>query len=242
MAKKLNIASMVPKILMEPVAHNDTRYIRCHVLIVCEGEKTEPNYFRSFNMMKNSSGMVYEISTAGGGINTLQVVDKAIELRNKAAAQGKPYDTVWAVFDRDSFKAADFDNAITKAESNNIGCAWSNEAFELWYVYHFDNRCTAMSRKDYKDVIEQRVRSCGIGAGSKPYSYLKNDPKMRATLSACQCDESVAIRRAERQADSFFDQKYHTHNPCTTVYRLVRLLIGKDKEFIRFIESKLEEK
>lgn len=242
MAKKLNIASLEPKILMEPVAHDDKRYIRCHVLIVCEGEKTEPNYFRSFNMMKNSSGMVYEVSTAGGGINTLQVVDKAIELRDKAASQGKAYDSVWAVFDRDSFKAADFDNAIVKAQSNNIGCAWSNEAFELWYVYHFDDRCTAMSRKDYKDVITQRVRATGYKVGNKEYAYLKNDPKMRATLSACQCDEHIAIRRAERQANSFDDQKFHDHNPCTTVYQLVRLLIGEDKNFNRMIESKLEEK
>ena len=242
MAKKLNIATLEPRIVLEPVAHDDRRYIRCHVLIVCEGEKTEPNYFRSFSMMKNSSGLDYEVSTAGGGINTLQVADKAIELRDKAEAKGKPYDSVWAVFDRDSFKAADFDNAIAKAGSNGIGCAWSNEAFKLWYVYHFDDRCTPMSRKEYKDVITGRVRDSGYRNGNKEYSYLKNDPMMRCILSQCQCDEKIAIRRAERQAMNFEDKKFHDHNPCTTVYKLVRLLIGEDKDFIHFIESKLSEK
>lgn len=161
MAKKLNINTVVPKILMEPVAQGDLRYIRCSILIVCEGEKTEPNYFKSFSMMKNSSGFVYEVFTDGGGISTLKVVEKAIELRDKAGAQGKPFDAVWAVFDRDSFKPNDFDNAIMKAEANGIGCAWSNEAFELWYVYHFDNRITAMNRTSYKGVITKRVRGKG---------------------------------------------------------------------------------
>ena len=171
MAKKLNIADMQPHIVLEPIAQNDMRYIRCRVLIVCEGEKTEPNYFRSFNMMKNSSGLVYEINCDGGGINTMQVVDKAIELKDKAERQGNPYDTVWSVFDRDSFKAADFDNAIAKAKSHGIGCAWSNEAFELWYVYHFDARCTAMSRTEYKNVITQRVIAAGYKSANTPYIY-----------------------------------------------------------------------
>ena len=96
MAKKLNISDLQPSIVLDPVAKDDIRYIRCRVLIVCEGEKTEPNYFRSFSMMKNSSGLVYEVSCKGGGINTLQVVEKAIELRDKAEKQGLPYDSVWA--------------------------------------------------------------------------------------------------------------------------------------------------
>ena len=36
--------------------------IKCRVLIVCEGLKTEPNYFKSFHMMKNSGGLVFEIT------------------------------------------------------------------------------------------------------------------------------------------------------------------------------------
>ncbi len=239
MVKKVDIGSLEPKILMKPVAKDDKRYIRCKILIVCEGEKTEPNYFRSFNMMKNSSGLVYAVDTAGGGINTIQVVNKAIELKEEAEKLSKPYDSVWAVFDRDNFKPADFDNAIDKAKKNKIGCAWSNEAFELWYVYHFDDRCTAMCCKEYKDIITKRVRANGY---CKKYTYLKNDPRMRAILSACHCDEDVAIRRAERQSKAFHDNKFYNHNPCTMVYKLVRQLIGKDKKFVNLIKKNLEQK
>lgn len=242
MAKKLNIASLQPKILMESVAHNDPKYIRCRILIVCEGEKTEPNYFRSFSMMKNSSGLVYQVDTAGGRINTLQVVDKAIEIKEKAEKNKKPYDSVWAVFDCDSFGASDFDNAINKANANGIGCAWSNEAFELWYVYHFDDRHTRMGRKEYKAVITKRVHEAGYRDGNKKFTYRKNDPNMRAILSACQCDEHVAIKRAEDQSTTFNDHKFHNQNPCTMVYKLVKQLIGEDKDFVNHIKSKLREK
>ena len=242
MAKKLNIASLQPKIIMEPVANDDKRYIRCHILIVCEGEKTEPNYFRSFSMMENSSGLVYQVDTEGGKISTIQVVDKAIALKQKAEKAKKPYDSVWAVFDRDSFKDTNFDKAINKANKNGIGCAWSNEAFELWYVYHFDFRNTPMSRKDYEDIITKRVCAAGYRCGNKKYTYLKNDPKMRSILRDCKCDENLAIKCAERQSETFIDNKFHDHNPCTMVYKLVRQLIGKDKEFINLVKSKLEEK
>ena len=243
MAKKLNIKLLdEPKILMEPVSQNDKRFIRCRILIVCEGEKTEPNYFRSFSMMKNSSGLVYEVKTAGGGINTIQVVNKAIELKEKAEKERTPYDSVWAVFDRDSFRATNFDNAINKAEEKGIGCAWSNEAFELWYVYHFDDRCTAMNRKEYKDVITNHVRVTGYHNSNKEYTYQKNDSNMRAILSACKCDEEKAISRAEHQSETFDDKRFSIHNPCTMVYKLVKQLIGKDKIFVNHIKSKLEEK
>ena len=242
MAKKIDINQQDLKILIEPVGKNDKKYIRCRVLIVCEGAKTEPNYFKSFNMMKNSSSLVFEINTTGGGINTIQVVEQAVKIKEAAEKQGNPYDSVWAVFDKDSFKDSDFDTAILKAEKKGIGCAWSNEAFELWYVYYFDNRCTGMSRADYQKVITKRVQERKCCKGKNKYAYAKNDPNMRSILSKCRCDERIAIKRAEKQAKTFDNQKFSTHNPCTMVYKLVRQLIGEDCVFNDLIKKKLEEK
>ncbi len=243
MAKKLNISDLEPYSLLTPVDNKDAHYVHCRVLIVCEGEKTEPNYFRSFSMMKNSSGLVFEVNCDGGGINTIQVVDKAIELRDKAEKQGNPYDSVWAVFDRDSFKPSAFDSAILKAEAHHIGCAWSNEAFELWYVYHFDARCTELPRSEYKRIITKRVKTFGYKNGAKPYMYKKNDERMRyLLLEICKCSEKEAIRRASEQRKKYNDKRFHTHNPCTTVDKLVSLLIGEDKKFNKEIEKSLSKK
>lgn len=238
MAKKLNIADLQPPHFMEPVSHQDTHYIHCRVLIVCEGEQTEPNYFASFSMMKNASNLVYEVTNAGGRISTIQVVTKAMELRDKAIRNGNPYDAVWAVFDKDNFPDADFDSAIAKARTNNIGCAWSNEAFELWYVYHFDNRITPMSRRDYQNTITKRI----CAAGKKGFKYKKNDPDMRKILAECGGNEKQAIIFSAKQEEAFPDTKYHAHNPCTTVYQLVRLLRGEDKNFNKAVAKDLNKK
>ena len=244
MAKKKNITKMkCPSVFNQNEGQTNAHKIKCRVLIVCEGLKTEPNYFKSFHMMENSGGLVFEITNAGGGINTIKVVQKAIELRDKAIGDKKPYDITWAVFDKDSFDADKFDNAIKMANSNGIRCAWSNEAFELWYIYHFENRITPMSRNEYAHKITTLVREKQkLKTGKKStFVYKKNDPEMRSILLGCGCNEQQAIRWAKEQSESFDAQDYHSHNPCTKVYELVELLLGEDKVFnekIRAIMTK----
>ena len=234
--KKILSAVNLSRFGYKEVEHDDVK-VRCHILIVCEGEKTEPNYFKSFDQMRHGD-VVYEIECDGGKINTIQVVDKAIELKKKAEAAGKPYDAVWAVFDKDDFPASSFNAAIIKAEQHEIGCAWSNEAFELWYVFHFVNRVTAMSREEYKSAISRHVNESPSYNEKAKYSYRKNDAKTRATLLAYG-DEARAIRYAQNQDNTFMDERYATHNPCTTVYKLVRLLRGEDKAFNKKISEDL---
>lgn len=236
--KKLDINKIQNDARFIRVDKQDKRFVHCKVLIVCEGEKTEPNYFKSFELMKNNSDLVFEMDFGGGGINTMAVVDKAIELRNLANEKRQPFDAVWAVFDKDDFDNADFDNAINKANKNNIGCAWSNEAFELWYVYHFDNRNTAMKRSQYKRTITDRIRKNGM----KKFTYKKNNPQMRQILADYGGNEELAIKYAQAQNESFNNKKYHTHNPATTVYKLVKLLRGEDKFFNSRIKKSVNAK
>lgn len=230
MAKKKKLNTVDLNRFSAKSVSKESKLIRVKVLIVCEGEKTEPNYFRSFSQIANGSGYVYDVTTEGGGINTLWVVDKAAELKKKAESIGQPYDTVWAVFDKDSFLDQNFDNAVVKARKLGIGCAWSNEAFELWYVLHFDSRCTAMSRKDYQHIIEARVNGSGKYPEKRKYVYKKNDKAARTILTTCG-DEMLAVRYAERLHKQFEGTAPHSANPCTTVYELVRLLLGQDKNF-----------
>ena len=237
MSKKKKLSSMnLEQYSYKEATHEDVK-VHCRILIVCEGEKTEPSYFKSFDQMQHDS-IVYEINCEGGKINTMQVVEKAIELRDKAIESGSPYDTVWAVFDKDDFPSASFNAAIEKANRHNIGCAWSNEAFELWYVFHFVNRVTAMNREEYKKAISKYINDSPTYNQKAKYTYRKNDPKSHITMTTYG-DEARAIRFASNQAASFSDTRYATHNPCTTVYKLVRLLRGEDKEFNKKIMDDL---
>lgn len=209
------------------------RQIVCKILIVCEGTKTEPNYFEAFKTL-NGGTIVYDIDVRGLGQNTTDVVDKAIELKSKG-----DYDRVWAVFDKDSFSANKFNGAIIKAQNNGIGCAWSNEAFELWYLYHFKNRVTAMSRTEYKRAISEAVNNSPQYKNRKVYEYAKNDKDNYRIMTTYGSMEN-AIRFAEAKSFDYTDQRYATHNPCTMVFKLVRQLIGKDEDLNKELTNKIE--
>jgi hypothetical protein len=81
------------------------------------------------------------IDIHGIGDNTIRIVEEAIRLKEK-----DNYDQVWCVFDRDSFPPNRFNAAFILAGENSIKIAYSNEAFELWYLLHFNYYDSAMSR------------------------------------------------------------------------------------------------
>lgn len=206
--------------------------IRVYFLIVCEGSKTEPNYFESFPS-ENGEFTIEQVLEGGAG-NTLNVVDKAIELRDKS---DRKYDRVWAVFDKDSFPDEDFNAAIQRGEDNGIHCAWSNEAFELWYLLHFCRREDAMSRTQYKDAISEQVnRRLGKKAGN--YTYKKNDPDNYRLITKLG-RQDLAIRYAKELEEKYSNKRFARHNPRTTVYKLVEELMGQDEELNKEIAKGL---
>ena len=173
-------------------------------LIICEGRKTEPNYFEGFRV----PGRVLEIT--GVARNTLSLVDEAVRLKQKPGAEA--YDQCWCVFDRDSFAPDAFNSAIQKAEAAGFRVAYTNEAFELWYLLHFDDHRSALSRRQYEPLLADRLG----------HAYRKNSRSMYQELAARQ---EQAVRRAERLlAEYGAAHNPQQDNPCTTVHLLVQEL------------------
>lgn len=235
MSKRKNFSPEIQEKMRSTTA--ELRKIRGRILIVCEGKETEPNYFSSFPQIDNVS-----VVTTGGKGSPSQVVKKALELRDKA--KQSPYDAVWAVFDKDNF--TDFKTAIDTAQGKQIGCAWSNEAFELWFICHFENPTSAISRNDYGSKIEAYVKQGAKKQKLSQYqkfSYQKNDGNIRSTLLDCGGNEENAIKWAEKQAQEqgkWHGENWDKHNPCTMVYLLVKQLLGKDEAFNRKISESLQ--
>lgn len=235
MANKIKIDNAVLKRQKrKDTIHRNSRKISCQILVVCEGEKTEPYYFKKFKIINHES-FVYAVTCTGGKINTIGVVNKAIELRDKASQK---YDSIWAVFDKDNFSNKNFNDAILKAKKNGINAAWSNEAFELWYLYHFNNRVTAMGREEYKKAISDAVNNSGKWRKKVPYKYEKNSPDNFAIMTSYGSQEN-AIEWARAKHNEYQNQNYATHNPCTTVYKLVEQLLNKDKKLINQVMEKM---
>ncbi len=175
-------------------------------LIVCEGKKTEPNYFEKFPIPPDSI-----ITVEGLGMNTDTLVEKTIELKSE-----RKYDQVWAVFDRDVFPPEHFNNALRLAKANNIQVAYSNEAFELWYYLHFHYLETGITREDYCKRIGQ---TSFLG-----HKYVKKSKTIYDELLGRQ---STAIQNAKRLLAQYNPSNPVSDKPSTTVHLLVEQLNRK---------------
>lgn len=175
-------------------------------LIVCEGDKTEPEYFRGFRVPLDVEVDI----EPGAGMHT-SVVRRALELRGKADSDY--YDQVWCVFDRDKNggNSKSFNEALQLAEANNISAAYTNDAFELWYLLHFNYHDTAIHRHDYVKKLHSLVSG----------GYKKNDPNMFEKLE----DKMDDADRNARKLLSQYDPSNPVHDdPSTTVHLLVEQL------------------
>ena len=166
-------------------------------LITCEGAKTEPHYFEKFRV----PGRVVDVR--GLGDNTLGVVLKALELKQK-----KKYDQVWCVFDRDSFPASDFNAAFELAKNNNIKIAYSNEAFEIWYLLHFNYCDAACSRAGYAERLTEQLG-------------FKSEKNSKEIYDILLDRQGTAIKNAQRLLATYNPLNRESANPSTEVHLLV---------------------
>lgn len=231
MARKVKIPNHIQKRLArdEKRRKRNIRNKRKYYLIVCEGEKTEPNYFDSLkNDLPKGVLTSCRIDIEGTGRNTLSLVEESLKLKDRLEKETSlSIDKIWVVFDRDSFEPENFNEAINLCQNRTpeIGCAWTNEAFELWYLLHFHFYNTAINRERYQRLIEGNLKS-KIGEG---YIYEKNSKKMYALLKE-HGNLELAIKFAKKLEAEFegrFD--YANHNPSTKVHHLVAELFGLEK-------------
>ncbi len=181
---------------------------RKRFFIVCEGEKTEPNYFKKFSVDVDIKLI------KGEGKDTKSLVEKAIELKNGLESDER--DRVWCVFDRDKNPnnpndSQNFNSAITLARNNGIDVAYSNDAFELWYLLHFNYYHTQISRKDYPDMLTDVLG----------HKYQKNSETIYEKLKDKQ---ENAIKNAKRLLQEYKPPNPESDNPSTTVHLLVEEL------------------
>jgi hypothetical protein len=231
MARKIKVPNHIKKRhdRAEPKRLEETKSKRRFFLIVCEGEKTEPYYFESLkDDLPKGVLDVYNFRIVGTGNNTTSLVNKAMDLRTEWQIHtNRTIDKMWIVFDRDSFTAQSFNSAIQTCIANrpDVDCAWTNEAFELWYLLHFHYYNTGISRIQYQDLIEGNFQKHGLN----DYKYKKNSAEMYSLLETYASQED-AIRNATNLEKNYAGQhNYSNQNPCTMVYKLVAELFGLEK-------------
>jgi len=211
------------------------------ILIVCEGKQTEPNYFQTMirvhklNEVTLADSRSLSIDVKGAARSTLSLTEYALSLQTNGKER---YEEIWCVFDKDDFMPDAFDNAVGRALNHEfLRVAWSNEAFELWFVLHFQYLDTAAligggnPRDYYRHRLDQLMRSDGLGV------YKKNDPEMYTRLGTKR--RMAADKNARRLLQSHPAGKpCHQCIPATTIHLLVEHLLSYEPEIPRSPQTK----
>ena len=101
MARRQQISYLPSGMEREQSRRQGRRPKRRSILIVCEGESTEPNYFRAF-CRKLVGGEGDRVEVVGVGDNTLHLVEEAKKIvERRRHGEGAPFYYVWVVFRSD---------------------------------------------------------------------------------------------------------------------------------------------
>lgn len=177
------------------------------ILVVCEGEVTEPQYLNGIKGYLRNPRVAIKIEKAAGVPRTL--VAKAKQQRSDAERVGAPYDEVWCVFDRDDHPK--WKHSIDVAIAAGLRLAISNACFELWILLHLGESPGAQTRKE----LQRRVHRAGVQD--------KKHLRMEMLLPTYE----FAVERARRMEERSGERGERFDDPSTSVWRLVRSIEGK---------------
>lgn len=208
-----------------------TREANNIVLIVCEGTKTEPNYFlelREYLRLPNGSVVI----DSNCGTDPISVVNHGINLYNEhKRLRGIAYDRIYCVFDRDQYHLPEGGDPYSAAISiiakkktakdiffaiNSVPC------FEFWLLLHHTE-----TTKPYNDIPSSFSAGDLVVEDLKNYwpEYSKDGSGwFDLALKVDNDDMVTAVNRARRVLSAA--QVVGDENPSTKIHELIDYLKG----------------
>lgn len=181
------------------------------VLIVCEGEKTEPEYFTGLKQAYRLSGANIKIAH-GDGNDPVSIVKYALQ-------RGGDFDRVFCVFDRDGH--VNYQQALDKIAGSSMGKKGKLEAitslpcFEIWILLHFSYTTAPFMKTGNKSACDNVIDAVRVHLPA----YHK---ALAGVFEQLQPRVDDAVNNGKQLAQYNFDTG--SENPATRVHELVRYL------------------
>ena len=169
---------------------------RARFLIVCEGEVTEPTYFKDIRHRERG---IIELEIVPAGVPKT-VVERAVQLKKGSERDARKDENLR--YDHVPFLA----EAKEQARANAIEIAVSNPCFELWFLLHF---------KDQTAHIERHKVQHQCGEHMPGYQKVPPCDTLMPLRDA-------AIERAIQLDNWHATRDTVGGNPSTGVYRLIQ--------------------
>jgi len=210
------------------------------IIIACEDSISSPTYFRMIVDSLIEQKIITQDSFVIAKHNHTHpsgVLDDLKKYRSNNGKTYKDFDHKWIVIDRDCERvnggghtAEDFNNALQNAKKIrsdlHVDVAYANDAFELWYLLHFEYRNTAISRDELIERVIEKLKQLD----SHKFSRLNRDNIKQANYAklifeALLPKQEDAILNAERLLLCYGDEHNpECDNPSTTIHKLVNIL------------------
>lgn len=194
------------------------------VLIVCEGGKTEPNYFQALidDLQLNTANVEVDGKSGSSPRSVVTYAKKRFRQDLALNGSGNSFDHVYCVFDKDEHPThGEALNSIRDAKPGNIFQAITSvPCFEFWLLLHFSFTTRPIGRSG--------SRSPGDNTKDELKNYLPSyDKGDKAIYQQLKANTATAIKNAAKVLEA--TNAAGTDNPSTLVHTLVEFLqkLGK---------------
>lgn len=186
------------------------------ILIVCEGAKTESNYFRELKdyYQLNTANIADVVVDGNCGSDPWSVYQHAQKLASRAKADNDPYDKIYCVFDKD--KHTTYQKTITTIVDKKIFTAINSvPCFEYWLLLHFVYMVRPFSETGNKSICDNTIEELK--------KYLPDYQKgIRGIFRKLVSKLETAKTNAQRALKD--SESTQTDNPSTCIHILVSYL------------------
>ncbi len=193
------------------------------ILIVCEGEKTEPHYFRE--VVDHYELHTANVSISGkGGSAPKSVMEHGFALfaAEKESNPKNPFDHVYFVFDRDQHET--YDEAMNTIQAqrpkNTFFAINSVPSFEFWLLLHFE--CTTQPFKTNGKTSSGKAVLKALKVHMPRYE--KGHKNTFATLLPHLDTAKTHAKQVTAHA-----KKNNTDNPSTKIHELIEFMQNMKK-------------
>jgi len=176
---------------------------RPFVLLVCEGQETEPRYFRAlFRDLRLPAPKI-----VGGdecGTDPASIVEYAVSHQ-----EDEKYTSIWCVFDCDEHRK--IPDARQRAQDCGFSVIFSNPCFEIWFLLHYRYNTKQLTRGQAQK--ECRKWLAGYSKSMDVYEGLRS-----------MQEDAIAHARRLRDEHHARVNDGRPENPCTNVDVMIAAL------------------
>jgi len=186
--------------------------------IITNGMRTEYNYFTLLKSKKS----IFDVKVEFTNSDPQGLVEYARQYVPDA-------NQVWVVFDVDnSYKEGRLETAIRLAEKSNVKTAFSNLAFEVWLINHFQKCDKYLDIDGHKCSLDKYLseQKVGLRYDKADGAILENYfiPNYLTAVTNAKVVYQTRMKEHVEKCGENSRPPIWNWNSCTTVYRLVEAL------------------